>query len=357
MNTGEKTLLAMLTLVTVVAPVALGVAFGWPVWSWLLLAVPPFSVLVLVARSLRVRQELHWLSSAVPPGHVEQPDHTPVTDVALHSAVASYDFYFSATVHWRPARGSRVQHPDPGALAAKAIINRAEAIAAAEQPDKVDIVQRRLASALGAVQPDASGDMEVWADQVQLTLSETDQEWLRKLSDKRKDKDLWELERDLECRKRAYLSDDVLKSTSSAVTWWLAHKDHDVEDTVRLLGPLAQLSAVVNDREGVLSRHLVPTATAPGQHPFESPQQFPNGSFPNGSHQITAGTFPDISPAVFQYGAWLDTLDLDEQRALFSRYIAQVLSRFEKPDTAQEIRRLYNAPAIGKDLTSSPEPD
>ncbi|MGH3870444.1 MAG: hypothetical protein ACRDSR_02850 [Pseudonocardiaceae bacterium] len=52
-----------------------------------------------------------------------------------------------------------------------------------------------------------------------------------------------EHEHDHERRKRDYLRDDVLQNTGSAITWWLARKDNDVEDTVRLIGALAQLSA------------------------------------------------------------------------------------------------------------------
>lgn len=358
MTTEEKTLLVVLMLATVLVPVALGAALGWPVWSWLLLAVPLLAVLWLVARNVqrRVQQDLLWPSHAALRGHVEQQDqapHTPVADVTLPSADPDYHFRFSATACWRPARGSRLQHTNPGALAADTIVERARTITAAEQPDQVGIVQHRLASALGAVQLDASGGVETWADQVQLTLSEADQEQLRKRSDKRKDNDLWEHEREHECRKRAYLSNDVLKSTGSAVTWWLARKDNDVEDTVRLLGALTVLCAAANNTEVPEPfRHLVPTAAAPGQLPFASP---------NGDQRLSwagraAGSFSDVSPVAVQWEAMMDTLDLGDGRALFSRRIAQLLDKFAKPHEAQEIRRYFDAPATGKDPADLPEP-
>ena len=273
MTAEEKTSLAVLTIAVVLVPVVLGAALGWPVWSWLLLAVPLLGVVVLVARNIqrRVQQDLLRPLHATPPGHVEQQDqapHTPVPEMELPSAVADYVFRFSATAYWRLARGSKMQHTNLGALARGAIIDRAKTITAAEQPDKVDIVQHRLASALGAVQPDATGGVEAWADHVQLTLPEADQERLRKYSNLRKDDELGEYERNHERRKRAYLGDDVLKSTGSAVTWWLAQRDNDVEDTVRLIGALAQLSAAANDREvPELFRHLIPTPAASDRLP------------------------------------------------------------------------------------------
>lgn len=375
MTTQEKALLALLTIAAVLVPVALGTAFDWPAWSWLLLTVPLLVVLGLVGRSLQQRgqQERRWQPDVARPSQVEQQDqalHTLVADVALPSAVADYDFHFSATAYWRPARGSRTQHASLGALAADAIVDRAQTITAAEQPNRVDIVQHRLSSALGAVQRDASGGVETWADHVQLTLSEADQERLRKLSDVRKDDDLGEHERDHECRKRAYLGDDVMKSTGSAVIWWLVQKNNDVEDTVRLIGSLAQLWAAANDAEvPELFRHLVPTPALPGQLPSESldgDQRFPNGSFHDGSRQITrlpgaglpAGSFSDVSPLANGCGTLMDTLDLsNEERALFPRGVAALLEKFGKSDEAQEIRRCFDAPTTGQQPADLPKPD
>jgi len=375
MTTEEKTLLAVLTIAAVLVPVALGAVLDWPSWSWLLLAVPLLGVLGRVARNTlrRVQQRRLWQLSVAPPGHVEQPDqapHTLIPDVALRSAVPDYDFHFSATAYWRAAKGSRTQHANPGALAADAIVVRAQTITEAEQPNKVDVIQHRLASALGAVQ-DAAGGVEAWADHVQLTLPQDDHERLRKNSDMRKDKDIWEHEHEHELRQRAYLGDDVLKSTGSAVIWWLARKNNDVEDTVRLIGALAQLSAAANDAEvPELFRHLVPTPALQGQLPFESldgDQRFQNGSFHAGSRQTSGfpwaglppGPFSDVGPVASRWGALLDTLpDFgEEQRALLTHRVAQLLDKAGKPDEAHEMRRYFDAPATDKELADLPEPD
>lgn len=375
MTTEEKTLLAILTLAAVLVPIALGTALGWPAWSWLLLTIPLLGALGLVARNIqrRVRYELSLHPYVTPPDQVEQQDsalQTPISDVALPSAAADYDFHFSATAYWRPARGSRIQHANPGALAAKTIVDRAGTITAVEQPNNVDIVQHRLAGALGAVRPDPTGGVETWADHVQLTLSEADTERLRRLSGVRKDEDLCEHERNHERRKRVYLGEDVLRSTGSAVVWWLAQKDNDVEDTVRLIGALAQLSAAANDAEvPELFRHLVPTPAPPGQPAFNSldgDQQIPNSSPTDGSYQTTglpwaglaAGPFSDVRRVALQWGAAIDTLHLDEERrALFTRHLAMVIEKAGQPDVAQEIQRRFDAPVTDKEPADLPKPD
>ena len=75
---------------------------------------------------------------------------------------------------------------------------------------------------LGVVQHDRSGRIEVWADQVRRSLPETDVQRLHALSDVRKDQAVWEHQRRFECDKREYLTEDVLRSTGTALVWWLS---------------------------------------------------------------------------------------------------------------------------------------
>lgn len=349
MTAEEKTLLAVLTTTAVLVPIALGAALGWRAWSWLFLAIPLLGALGLVARNIRRRvQDERPRQQAAPPVHEEQQREalqTPIPDIALPSAVPDYDFHFSATAYWRPARGSRKQHENPGALAAETIVLRARTITAVEHPNNVGIVQHRLAGALGAVRPDPTGGVEAWADHVQLTLSEADRERLRRLSGVRKDEDLWEHERNHERRQRDYLG-EVLTSMGNTVIWWLARKDHNVEDTVRLLGTLARLCAAANYAQ--------------------VPEPVPNGSFPDGSRQTTwflpnglaATPFSDARPVVSRAGALMDTLDfVDDRRALFTRNLAQLIEKFGKPDQAEEIRGYFNAPATDQEPAELPKPD
>jgi hypothetical protein len=244
-------------------------------------------------------------------------------------------------VYWRPAIGLTVEHANPGELAADAIVTRAQAITATEDPSRVDIVRHRLAGVLGAVQPNASGAVEAWAEQIQLMLSEADQARLRKLSDQRKDQDIWERERDYERSKREYLAEDVLKSTGSAVVWWLAQKDHDVKTTVEVIDELTQLCAAANNAE-------VPASVLQRQGSFElldGGQPFSNGS-----------------SVASLYGVLMDKLNFDgDQRALLAHWFAQLLENVGKPDEAQEIRRRFDAPATAQEpdiqLWDRPTPD
>lgn len=349
MTPEEKTLLAVLTTAAVLVPIALGAALGWPAWSWLFLAVPLLGALGLVARNIRrrVREELPRQQAALPVPEEQQPEawQTTIPDTRLPSAVADYNFHFSATAYWRPVEGSTIQHANPGALAIDAIVGRAQAITAKEQPNNVDVLRYRLERELGTVWPDRSGVVKAWAEHIQLTLSEADQERLRRYSEVRKDEGLWECERNHEIHKRDYLS-EVLKNMGSTVTWWLARKDDDVEDTVRLLDPLALLCAVANHAE--------------------VPKLVPNGSFPEGNRQITwfpstglvAAPFSDARPVVSRVGALMDTLNIvDDSRALFARYVTLLFERFGKPDEAQEIQRHFDAPATDQEPAELPKPD
>ena len=113
MTPEEKTLLAVLTAAAVLVSAALGGALGWPMWSWLLLAVPLLGVPGLMARNIQRPVRLEWFREehvAPPVQEVEQQpqdQQTPLADVVLPSAADGYAFHFSATVYWRPIGGRR----------------------------------------------------------------------------------------------------------------------------------------------------------------------------------------------------------------------------------------------------------
>lgn len=373
MTTEEKTLMAILTTVALLVPVGLGAMLGWPAWSWLLLGIVMLTFPGLVVRNIqiRVRREQFQQGYIEPPVQVQQHQvqHTQITDVALPSSVTDYYFRFSAATYWRPLGSRTTEHANIDGLATDTIVTRAQRITSVEQPSNVDVLQHRLASALGAVQRDASDTVETWAEHVQLKLPETDQVRLRKLADTRKDEDIWEHERIHERRKRAYLSEDVLKTTGSAVVWWLAQKDNDVERTVPLLGALAQLSAVANDaRVPEQFRNLAPTTTLPHQHPFDPmvDQQHPDDQFHNGSRNapglpgfdIPAESLTDTRSVASQLAILMDTLDLnDDQRALFAHRFAQLIEKAGESVEAERIRNLFDTPTIDKGPVDTPARD
>ncbi|WP_425428824.1 hypothetical protein [Streptomyces sparsogenes] len=188
-----------------------------------------------------------------------------MVDAALPSAADGYDFLFSATVWWRPVP----DHPDRSdgaspALAVSSILSRALQVVHREEPGRASFARYLLEGELAVPLPDRGGRVKALAADVTLTLAQADRERLRKLNDLRKDEEIWEYERQHERNKRRYLGDDVLKSAGSAVVWWLARHEDEIEKAVDMIGPLAQIAAAANDEEvPELFRHLlVPPVSA-----------------------------------------------------------------------------------------------
>ncbi|MEU3730632.1 hypothetical protein AB0E81_14605 [Streptomyces sp. NPDC033538] len=191
---------------------------------------------------------------------VEQPyQKTRVIDAMLPSATVGYDFLFSATVWWRPApdHAGRSDHSSP-ALAASSVVSRAREVVRHEEPGRASFAQYLLDGELGVLLPDRNDRVKALATDVTLTLAPADRERLQKLNDLRKDEEIWEYEREHERNKRRYIGDDVLKSAGSAVVWWLARHENEIEKAVHMIGPLAQIAAAANDEEvPELFRHLL----------------------------------------------------------------------------------------------------
>lgn len=263
MTTEEKTLLVALTGGAVGLPVVLALLLGWP-WLLLILVLPLIPFLVRRSMLDRAQQDellRQFAMPAVPaiaPPELEQAPPPPqfpseaVADVPLPSALPDYDFLFSATVYWREIPSPvGWRHANPAALAIAAIVARATEVTVREPPYRYTMGQFRLNSALGTVLADGSGLVEAWATQVRLSVSDTDLVRLRKMAELRKDEVLWEEERERERNKRAYLANDVLKDTGSAVVWWLARADTDIDlsRTADIVAALARLCAVANNRE------------------------------------------------------------------------------------------------------------
>ncbi|MEU9744226.1 hypothetical protein [Streptomyces niveus] len=197
---------------------------------------------------------------------MEQPyRETRVVDAALPSATDGYDFLFSATVWWKPVPDHADRSDDASpALAVSSVVSRAREVVRHEEPGRASFAQYLLDGELGVLLPDRNEQVRALAADVTLTLAPADRERLRKLNDLRKDEEIREYEREHERNKRRYLGDDVLKSAGSAVVWWLARHENEIEKAVHMIGPLAQIAAAANDEEvPELFRHLlVPTLGA-----------------------------------------------------------------------------------------------
>ncbi|MGI5286577.1 hypothetical protein ACQEVF_25010 [Nonomuraea polychroma] len=241
--------------------------------------------------------------------------------VPLPSQREDYDFLFSATVLWSPLKQSWDNTlVNPAALAVDAILKRAREVTERREPGRAALVAHELGGVLGTMRDDATGYVQAMAESVQVTLSTQDQERLDKLAMVRKDRVVWEHDRKYEQSKREYLGEDVLKDTGSAVVWWLVKNDDHVEKTVNDIGLLATLSSVANNRE------------------MPEPATYASLSFGhNGDEPSTNG---GASPADC-LAAFLRTLDLREQRDLFTHQIAMLVRKYGQPDVSDEILRRF----------------
>ncbi|WP_435880740.1 hypothetical protein [Streptomyces anulatus] len=243
----------------------LGNVLHWSAWLWgFMSTVTASGSLLLVMAVLsgrRASADPYEPGEPEPPAApVEQPyQETQVIDAPLPSAMDGYDFLFTATVWWKPVldHAGRSDSASP-ALAAASVVSRAGEVVRHEEPGRASFAQYLLDGELGILLPDRNERVKAWAADVTLTLAPADRERLRKLNDLRKDEELWECERRHERNKRRYLGDDVLKSAGSAVVWWLARHENEIEKAVHMIGPLAQIAAAANDEEvPELFRHLL----------------------------------------------------------------------------------------------------
>ncbi|MEV4021042.1 hypothetical protein AB0J35_62275 [Nonomuraea angiospora] len=318
--------------------------FDGPQWLWVVVGL-----LLLLAAFLALRSSPTIANRLTgKPEHDSAPAEVPyekraITSIPLPSSVPDYDFHLSATVWWRPAGPATglIGESLPG-LAVDAVLTKARWVAKQEPPERFVLVQHQLTRLLGQPFMDPAGTVETGASDVTLSVSEADASRLARLSDMRKEEVIWEQERRQEKNKREYLGADVLKTPGSAVVWWLARHDEQVDSAVNLIGPLAQLSAAANNEDV--------TSTFLHMIPFPPPAQ-PEASFAaphNGSHAAPAMTLLDHFKEV------IDGLDLEESvRDQLAHRFATYIASAGRPDVADQI--LQDFRTVPDDLGPLPE--
>ncbi|MEH6378837.1 hypothetical protein V7793_31540 [Streptomyces sp. KLMMK] len=346
MSSGHKTMTFFVTLIGALVLTIAGLSLDWPLWVWAVLGTILVTGAVLTGRAAHghrgpIPREL-MLEPDSPLPHVERWERV-VSDVALPSALDDYDFLFSATIRWCPAdTSSDAPYINPGAIAVEAILERAQQITILQPPHRSSLAQHQLNGALGTMLPAHGGRVKAMAEGVALRLTDADLERLDKLATVRKDEDVWEHERNWERNKRAYLSKDVFKDTGSAVVWWMAKNDDEVERTVSLIGPLAQLTSAANNEEVPEPfRHLITPSVNAQTSVFED---------------IVSDEDAEEGREVSRLlTAMMDHVGMDEgERALFARRVADALaapgpehddgSTAVAADAAEAIRRHFDAP-------------
>ena len=231
----------------------LGLIIGLPGWAVVLLSV---AVLVALAMLGKEPEPPKPAPTPPPPAPARTPEHhdpvfsgpptRTISNVRIPSASADFSFVFSAVVQWSTVlTGSR--HADLGSVAVDALLSRARALTAAQQPTEVSLNQHRLAALLGEPDLDERGQVRTWATEVRLRLPDADSKHLEVLAALHRREQTTLLERRMERDKRAYFKDDVLSTPGSAMVWWLVNHPGEVEKCVDLLGTLTRLSAVANN--------------------------------------------------------------------------------------------------------------
>ncbi|MER5688813.1 hypothetical protein [Streptomyces sp. NPDC002205] len=337
MTTGRKTTTIFLTILCGLVLTIFGLTEQWPTWAW-----PPLAVILVAAQTMAFKiAGLHRGSVPVAfeehltAAPIERTEHH-VSRVALPSRWADYDFLISATVRWYALDASRPGRLlNPAGLAVESVLDRARVVTEQREPGRVSLVQHELSGALSSLLPDSTGQLQAMAEDVRLTLHEHDQERLDSLAGVRKDQAVWEHQRKYEQSKRKYLGEDVLKDTGSAVVWWLAKNDEQVERTVEDLGMLARLTSAANDTDvPERLRDLIP-----------QPREEQDGKEPS---EWQAAAFERAPTAADHLADALNALSLedgDTQRRLLAKQIADAIRDQEQHETADDLVRRFDPSA------------
>jgi hypothetical protein len=238
-----------------------------------------------------------------------------------------------------------MRHTSPPALAMESVRLRAGQVTETKAPDDYLAVQYQLAAALGTMLPDPTGQVVVWADNIVLSIPDDDAQRLHKLSALRKHEQIWEHERGFERNVRGYLHDEVLDSTGSAVVWWLARHTDDVEEAVRLIGPLAQLTAAANNTTvHELFQHLV--ATREDGRTGRTQATPPALTAGHEGNELTSGSRSPVADAhAHGLADQVFTGDADDgRRRQFGHELAELVHEHGRPDVADRIRDAFSTP-------------
>ncbi|RDG39842.1 hypothetical protein [Streptomyces corynorhini] len=348
MTSGHKTVAVFLTLICGLVLTIVGFSTRWPVWAWPAAALVLIVATVLAVR-LTVRRQDPFASR-----YLQEPDRPlpplerrelRITGVALPSQLDDYDFLLSATVRWCPLAVPAGSPPvNQSGLAVEAVLARAGRVTDVRHPSRSSLVEHELNGALATMEEDGAGRVQAMAMNITLTLAEEDSVRLSKLAAVRKDEAVWEHERKYEQSRRAYLGEDVLRNTGSAVVWWLHRNEDRVDKAVKDLGLLAQLTSAANDVDvSERLRHLVPRPLPP-----QDMERDLAGAGPAGS---PAGEPSAEEPVAHALVEFLRVAGLSPQDAT-STYVADLLTRaFEHldGDQSEQIRRVFGEPSSSYD--------
>lgn len=334
-----------------IAVLTTGAALGWPIWLWFLLPALCAGALLIdmrVPRSGRGRSERASESEETPPDRPEESPYqdTSVMVVPVESAVADCPFLFSATVWWKLVdEDASWPHRNPAALASTAILGRVQRMTSMEHPNRATFLEHSMEGTLGAPVTDDEGLVVAFATDIRLVLRQKDREHLEELDGLRKAVGTWESRRQHERNVREYLGDDVLQSPGSAVVWWMARHEDEIERAVEMIAPLTVLSAAANDEEIPENyRELFQPHSEPAEGDltggFGHPE--PIGEKPvlgGQTYARSAQQQPSMSESLSDL---LESMGVDEgsvEGVRLKQGLAQISDAVGRPEAAESIRR------------------
>ncbi|WP_130797978.1 hypothetical protein [Streptomyces otsuchiensis] len=262
-------------------PAALGVGLEWQTLLTVLVAATAMSGTALIllwseVSAPRGVQRYDAEPDQLPPTYKDVPTERParraqIDSVAVASSAPGFDFVVSATVWWRAAeRVSEITQFNRDAanqnIAVSSVLSRIQAVTRREHPSRLDLTRHLLEAALAAPSEDVSGVVAAWAQDIKVTVDAEGLDQLRRMEEEVRETELWHREVKRERERRAYLADDVLASAGSAVVWWLARHNNDVENAVSMIGPLARISAAANNSDVAEPFHRLVTPTGQPAH-------------------------------------------------------------------------------------------
>lgn len=229
-------------LVAIAVPLVL-VLFLFLDW-WALALLPPLLLIgVLTLMLSSTKAALPGETEAPPDPFVESgPQGSRIREDLLSSQDDEYPFVFSAMVRWKWTAEPDPRLRNPGEFAKQMVMDQAREVSMGYRPKDHDVARHRVASVLGVAAHGFDGALEVWAEDVTLTLSEEDESRLARIAKARKEGALWEVERSVESAKRRYYKDDVLATPGSAIVWDLVRGDADVNRTHDLIEVLTRVA-------------------------------------------------------------------------------------------------------------------
>lgn len=256
------------------------------------------------------------VAAVVPPPPV-QFQTQPITGIRLPTALADYHFGFAASAIWRPTADAVRGEGD---IAVNEIIRRACELTEQRDPSEVTLAASDLSVALGVLLHDPRRQVEVRAESVHLQLPPEDQKRLDEFATLRKEEGLWEYQRRYQVSKRHYLRTDVLKDAGSAVVWWLAKHEDNLDQVATNIDVLTQLAHAAN------GNHMNNTDSAA----FDAPARPPT--------------------AAERFDAFLDSLDpapSDDVRLTLTTQVARLVHGHD-PKAADEMQRRHSEPDGGE---------